>query len=70
MKFIRDCRQFRSNEIIVYPGDEEHGPSAAEGGPQYQDASIGSLTTEFESLSLNETFLAHILHFWGAWSEW
>ena len=70
MKFVRDCDQFRSDEIIVYPGEEEHGPSAAERGPQYDDESIGSLTTAFESLSLDETFWAHILHFWGAWSGW
>ena len=70
MKFVRDCHQFRGDEIIVYPGEKKHGPSPAERWPHDQDASMGSLATEFESLSLDETFWAHILHSWGAWSEW
>ena len=69
MKFVRD-RQLQSDEIIVYPCEEDHGPSAAERGPQAHSASMEGLTTEFKSLSLNETFWAYILRSWGAWSEW
>lgn len=69
MKFVKE-RQSRSDEILVYPCEEEHGPSAAERGPQAHDSSMGELVADFKSLSLDETFWAHMLRFWGKWSEW
>ena len=47
-QFVRDG-QFRSDEIIIYVRKEIHGPSAAEGGSQAQDA---SMVAEFGSQTL------------------
>lgn len=69
MKFVRG-RQFRSDEILVCPCEGEKGPSAAEQGPQAQDASMIDLAAEFASLSLEETLWAHMLHSWGPWANW
>ena len=69
MKFVRD-RQLQSDDILVYPCEEDHGPSPAERGPQPHSASMEALTAEFKSLSLDETFWAYMLRSWGAWSEW
>ena len=69
MKIVRD-RQLQSDKILVYPCEEVQGPSAAERGPQAMDKSMEGLTTEFKSLSLDETFWAFMLRSWGAWSEW
>ncbi|KAF6236629.1 hypothetical protein HO173_005410 [Letharia columbiana] len=62
MEFVRQ-RQFRSDAIIVWPCEEEHGPSAA--GPQAQDASMMDLA----ALSFDETWWAHVLRSWGIWPE-
>ena len=69
MKFVRD-RQLRSDEILVCPCEEDHGPSAAERGPQAQDTGMEVLTTQFKSLSFDQTFWAYILRSWGAWATW
>lgn len=69
MEFFRE-RQFRSDAIIVWPCEEEHGPSAAGRGPQAQVASVMDLAADFAALSLDETWWAHVLRSWGIWPEW
>lgn len=69
MKFVKK-RQFRSDEIIVYPCEGEDSPSAGERGPQAQDASMMDLAADFGALSLEEQWWVHLLRFWGKWSEW
>ena len=68
MNFVRG-RQFQSDEILVYPCEGEDGPSAAEQGPQAQDASMMDLAIDFASLSLEETLWAHMLRSWASWLE-
>ena len=53
MRFVRE-RQFRTNAILIYACEEEHRPSAAERGPQAEDADMMDLAADFRSLSLDE----------------
>ena len=69
MKFVKE-RQARSDAILVYPGEEEHGPSAGERGPQVQDASMMDLATAFQSLSLEDQWWVHVLQCWGIGPGW
>lgn len=69
MKFVRE-RDLRNDEILIHPCEGEHIPAAAERGPQAQDTIMLDLAATFGSLSLDETFWAHMLRFWGIWPEW
>lgn len=69
MKFVRG-RQYRSDEVLIYPCRGDDAPSAAERGPQAHDTNMMELAADFGSLSLEEKPWAHMLQCWGLWSEW